>query len=148
MTKKIGEILEFFKSKTYKNLRSEGITVNEADLDDVEIYAKIYRQLSMNEKPVIFDNDSFGFNRFTKTKFSHSWGNITPNYARIITDGFDKTIENIYFAVSKEKEFEKKKYGLIMIDMLKSSLIISDNYKNKAKEINNEKLYNALSKIP
>lgn len=148
MTKKIQKMLDFLKSQDYKKLRTEGISVNETDLENSEIYAKTYRKLAEKEKPVIFDIDSFGFNRFTKTKFSHSWGNITPNYARIITDGFDKTIENINTAIAKEKDDSKKQYGKIMLDMLETSLIIADNYKKKAKEVNNEKLYNILSEIP
>lgn len=133
MTEKIKIMLDFLKSKEYKTKRGERISVTENDLKDLNTYAKTFRNLAENEKPIIFDNNSFGFNRSTKTKFSYSCGNITPNYARIITDGFDKTISDIKVAISSEKDNSKKEYGKIMIDMLESALIIADNYREEAK---------------
>lgn len=59
--------------------QSEFLTeTKKSDFESLEAYMQLFRKLAEKEKPIIFGNDSFGFNRSTKTVFSYSWGNITP----------------------------------------------------------------------
>lgn len=148
MTERIQDILQFLRKQEYKKARVDGIDLKQSDFEDLEAYTKLFRKLAENEKPIIFSDDSFGFNRLTKTKFSYSYGNITPNYARVITDGFDKIIDDINTSISVEKDDTKNQYGKFMIDMLESAMIIADNCKEEAKKANNKKLYTALLTVP
>lgn len=148
MTEKIKAALERLKNGDYKNMRCAGPNVTEEDIKTMGLRAKNLRRLAKSEEPIIFENDSFGFNRHTKTSFIYSFGNITPNWGRVITDGFDKTLERIDAAISKERSNEKREYGIIMKDMMKSALLIADNYRRAAKEVKNQKLYNVLLKVP
>lgn len=148
MNEKIRKKLENFKKQDYKNLRTDGVLQADSSFYDPAVAAGIFRKLAENEKPVLFDDDSFGFNRATKTKLHCPVGNITPNYARIIAKGFDQTLTEIRNAVLSEEDHEKKAYGNLMIHMLESAEIISENYLEAAKQAGNEKLYKTLLKIP
>lgn len=148
MTERIKAALERLKTQNYKDLRTDAIRVTGDDLKTIKLRAELFKKSAESEKPIIFEDDSFGFNRYTKTSYSYSWGNITPNYGRIITDGFDKTICRINAAIASTDDDEKKEYGGVMTDMLKSALLIADNYREAAKKVGNRKLYSVLSRIP
>lgn len=147
MTERIRLMLKELKRQDYRKLRTDGITVSEDDMSTLTRRAETFRKLAEAEKPVIFENDLFGFNRYTKTCFNYPWGNITPNWGRIITNGFEKTVSDINTAISLQTDKEKAEYGKIMLNMLESALIIAKNYREAAKG-KNEKLYAVLCKIP
>lgn len=148
MTARIQAMLERLKKAEYKKMRTEGIAVNAVDTVNPQCYAETFRILAEAEKPVLFADDLFGFNRYIKTKIHRPWGNITPNYARIITEGLDKTVSNIRNAMSVTRDEAKKEYGNIMLNMLESAFMIAENYREAARNAKNQKLYHALLKIP
>lgn len=147
MTEKIKKMLERLKTGDYKKLRTDGINVTSSDFNACGLCPETFGKLANSEKPQIFDKDSFGFNRSTKTMFSSAWCNITPNYARVISDGVDKTIQDIQNAIISTDDEEKKEYGNIMSDMLSTAMTIAERYREEAKNTN-KKLFDVLSKIP
>lgn len=147
MTEKIKEMYEFLKKGDYKNERVAGI--DNIDFSDLRAYADTFKRALEAEKPILFKNDTIGFNRHTKTFYDYPWGgNIVPNYKRVLSDGLDKTISDIKTAVESERDASKKAYGTIMLEMLSSTLKIADDYAAFAQKNGNQKLFGALSKIP
>ena len=75
-------------------------------------------------------------------------GNVTPNYARVITRGFDKTREEIEASMAKAEDATKRAYGAQMLSYLDICESISDAYRALALEKGNERLAKVLSSIP
>lgn len=148
MNPKINMLLKNLKSKEYRNNRIKTEYAGTENSDALDAQLKLLRELADIEKPVLFENDSFGFNRYTNCNTPWRDGNVTPNYARVITLGFDRIISEIKLSMQKTQDAEKHEYGRSMIEMLGVCLDISDKYKVYAKEMGNTRLYNALSKIP
>lgn len=148
MTDKIKRMLCNLKSREYRNQRIKGKNIVLDDCFELQNQVRIFKELSKIEKPILFDDDIFGFNRYTDCPTPHRAGNITPNYARIINSGFDKVICDIKHSMNKTNEKKKTDYAKSMIDMLNICLDIAEKYKIYAKENNNMVLYNALKKIP
>ena len=96
----------------------------------------------------MYEQDDFGFNRSTDNIIVPHMGNVTPNYARVMNCGFDKIAEQIKEAMSKTDDKEKLEYGQMMLDSVDVILEFSDKYRDFAKEQGNDRLYNALCKIP
>ncbi len=127
MTEKIKEMYEFLKKGDYKKERVAGI--DNIDFSDLRAYADTFKRALEAEKTILFENDTIGFNRYTKTFYDYPWGgNIVPNYKRILSDGLDKTMSDIKAAVESECDVNKKAYGTIMLEMLSATLKIADDY--------------------
>ncbi|MBO5060014.1 MAG: pyruvate formate-lyase [Clostridia bacterium] len=148
MTEKIKALLENLKSREYRKQRITGKTINRENYHALENQAKLLRELADIEKPILFDNDSFGFNRYTDIMVPGRSGNVTMNYEKVLTFGFDKLISDIELSIQKTSDAEKKQYGKTMLDLLYICLEIAEKYKAHAKEKGNTRLYNALLKIP
>lgn len=147
MTDRIQAMRAFLEKRAYRQYRSPGLKVTEADIENEQKRAALFRKLAELETPILFENDSIGFNRSTETRFCYSWGNITPNYGRLFTDGLDKTISDIQGAMDKTADEAKKAYGALMLDMLASCLMLAEKYREAAKD-KNPQLYRALERIP
>ena len=147
MTEKIKNLLSFLNAKEYKKLRVDANIGEFGDLAGLENQATTFRKIAEAEKPVIFENDSFGFNRHLSSRISVDMGNITPNYYKVIGTGFDKLIAQIKENIEKATDEDKKNYGKHMLDCIDVCLFIADRYKEFSKD-KNQKLYNALCKIP
>lgn len=148
MTEKIKTLLENLKSKEYRKLRVTGKTFSTENAYTYENCVKFFRELADIEKPMLFENDSFGFNRYTDFKVPQRSGNVTPNYHRIITNGFDKIVADIKISIQKTDDEEKQKFGKMMLGFLEICFEICEEYKNCAKERGNTRLYKALLRIP
>lgn len=148
MTERIEKLLKFLKSAEYK---SERLSVNipfEPDDLDIEKQLELFRKSTEAEQPNIFFDDLFGFNRFSDFRPPVRNGNITPNYMRIISTGFEQTADTISQNILKSDNPEKKKYGKTLLTLIKICMGVSDKYCKKAQEIGNTRLYNVLKKIP
>ena len=91
MTEKIAGLLQYLKSCEYKTQRISVSLETPNDELDIQAQTLLFEKAQKLEKPVLFQDDSFGFNRHTTFRPPIREGNITPNYARIIQSGFDKT---------------------------------------------------------
>lgn len=148
MTEKIKALLENLNKREYKKQRMTGVSVDLSNYEDVYRQADFFREITSIEKPVLFENDSFGFNRYTDFRLPGRSGNVTPNYARVITCGFDKIISDIELAIRETNDEEKMKYGKVMLELINICLEVCEKYKSYAKEKGNTRLYNALLRVP
>ena len=125
MTKQVEKLLDLLNSKAYKSYRVKDV-----------------------EEPILYPDDFFGFHRGTNTRCDFRAGNLTPNYGRIITDGFDSVRQQIETAISATDDAEKQAFGKDMLDKLEHCLSVCHHFRETVKEQGNKRLYNALLKIP
>lgn len=148
MNQRISILLENLRGREYRSKRLKTECVIPKDYHSLENQVKLFKEIANIEKPVLFDNDNFGFNRYTDYKPPCRGGNVTPNYGKVITLGFDEIISEIKLSIQKTQDIEKRKYGKVMLEMLEICLGICEKYKVYAKNNGNTQLYNALLKIP
>lgn len=125
MTQNVEALLNQLKSKNYKNYR--------ANLDDT---------------PIVYPVDFFGFHIGSNKPCRDGGGNLTPNYERIITIGFDTIRADLTQRIDACEDAVKKEYGLKMVEALENCISVCDKYRQVVKESGNMRLYNALLKIP
>ncbi len=148
MTKRIEKLLEFLKSAEYKKERTFVNIPFEQDDFDIEKQMELFIKSAEAEQPNIFSDDLFGFNRSTDFRPPIREGNITPNYMRIISTGFEQTADAISQNILKTDNPEKQEYGKNLLKLIEICIGVSDKYRQKAQEMGNTALYNALNKIP
>ncbi len=150
MTDKVKRLLNDLQSREYKKARKEveGWDFSTFNASVSEHLGHIEKALSF-ESPVIYDDDNFGFNRgiFIK-KFPWGNGNVTPDWLSVISKGFDAIIAEINHNIKEKNNVVKTAYGEAMLKAINLCFPICDRYKALAKEKGNEKLYNALCKVP
>lgn len=125
MTDKVKELLKQLKEKSYKRYR---------------VYEK--------EEPIVYPLDFFGFNFGSDNPVLANGGNLTPDYRRIITKGFDAIRQDILDSILTENSQSKKEYGFEMLNKLDECIFVCVKYREVVKESGNERLYNALLNIP
>ena len=107
-----------------------------------------YRALRDGINFTLFENDDFGFNRRSPERIKGSQGNMTPNYKRVISSGFDTIIKEINASAKLHSEPNKKDYAQKMLSGIDKCLEIADIYRDIAYKRGNVRLYNALCKVP
>ena len=148
MTEKIRYLLDFLNKKEYRKKRRHVpsavndfcYTLHETDT--------AFKKLIARDSPVCFENDSFGFNRSVDTFIPPGPGNLTPNYARVMSTGFDKIVCDIKVAMERVKDPERLTFGKAMLEQIDILFEYSEKQKNQALESGNMKLYDALTRIP
>ena len=160
MTSLINNILEFYKSGEYKKYRKH---IPKQDFhydegyDELLLNTDLLEYMLKCETPLLYENDSFGFNRtiietpvgfIGKSRFGCDAGNITPNYEYVLSNGFDSILQRINNKLDTCNDEKKAKLYRAMIKSIELCLEFSDRYKKYALEKNNLKLYNALCRIP
>ncbi len=148
MTDRIKKLLELLNSKEYRKVRRHFPCPTDHFCYTAEDVMQAFDGFISADLPIAFDGDIFGFNRTTDTALPNGSGNLTPNYKRVMSAGFDKIISQINEQMSKTDSDQKKLLGNAMIKMLERCIEYCDKQRMQAKESSNEKLYNALLKIP
>lgn len=115
-----------------------------------QLKEKDYRALRTTtaDDPILYPVEYFGFHFGNTEKFAHSDGNIIPNYARVITKGFDATREEIVASMKNAKTEAQIAYGNQMLGEIDTLLEICDRHTEKIKKSGNNRLYAALQKVP
>ena len=108
MTERVQKHYDLLKSKEYRKVRRDldmnvGSVVEGMNLYESDAYMLAF--MLEKEEPHLIENDFFGFNRTVKkTPFaevdgkrirSGGTGNITPNYARVLSTGMDAACARI-----------------------------------------------------
>ena len=125
MTETVRLMLEQLKSKRYRELRT-----------------------TSHDEPILYPVEYFGFHFGGTEIFTHDGGNVIPNYARVISDGFDATKERIVSRMNGEKDESKIAFGHAMLREIDVLLDICDRHAEKIKKSGNGRLYAALQKVP
>ena len=153
MTERVRRMLSLLKSGEYKKMRNynEAVCIDEK-IDDFAFAESIQLCESLAaEQPFFLDGDIFGFNRYNAkpasvSRLSVAYGNVTPNYARIINRGFDDVLGEIE-QLSRKNPQSSKLYEAIRMDIA-AVLDISDRYREAAIKAGNTRVAEALSRIP
>lgn len=147
MTERIAFLLKQLKDKEYKKYRKDcDMKIKKPETSEENI--EMFKAVIAAETPVLYEGDSFGFNRKNRIMLPACGGNITPDYEKVITEGFDELLRQIRESIEKTDDEEKKKYGRYMEESLTICLEMCERYRAFAKEQNNTRLYDALSRIP
>lgn len=159
MTEKVRSFLELLRKKEYRKNRIENDTdlTNEINGSSPELCdTLILERMLDGEIPVILEGDIFGFNRRQKNlpyyydstgkKIADGPGNVTPNYARVISSGFDTLLEEIdkYEKINTDSPF----FYEAMRRSVNASLKIAEDYRRKAERVGNTRLADALDRVP
>ena len=148
MTEKIELQLKQLNSKAYQTKRKHIEAAMFDDIEKSENFINNFQKIVALEEPCFLENDEFGFNRSTDLTIPPYGGNVTPNYYRIISQGFDAVLYQIGKAVAKTTDSEKIAYGKNMAKCIHLCLEFCSQYKTAAKASGNLKLYGALKKVP
>ncbi len=159
MTENVRTALNILNLREYRKNRTDNDTdVTEfVNAEPFELRDTVVLEKTLEgERPVILDGDIFGFNRYQKNtayyrdstgrKRTSGPGNITPNYGRVITDGYDKLLEDIdkYSKINADSSL----FYEAMRRSVEASLKIAEEYRREAERIGNTRLAEALSHVP
>lgn len=98
------------------------------------------------ERPVFYGQDRLGFHRSIRF-VSQDWGgNVTPNYSRVITQGFDKIIEEI--KRQQPQNEEQRQFAHEMISSLQAGIAFAERYRVQALQEGHTELAKALETVP
>ena len=125
MTERIEKLLNELKTKKYRNNRRT------AEFEDVcgetaKAAAENLKRAVAMETPVLINGDRMGFYRSTNCRLPGYGGNVTPDYGRIITYGFDNAAEKIKKRIAAEQEPEKIAYGEEMLGCIEAVIKYSE----------------------
>lgn len=148
MTDRVKALFELLKSKEYKKGRRHVENTDSLNPEGVDDYAALFKRVLAEEHPIIHKNDRLGFHFSTDRKIHWLSGNVSPNYSRIITDGFDKTAQTIGRSIRSCSDKERIAYGEQMLKSLDYALEYAEKYREEAAKTGNTELAAALSKIP
>ena len=160
MTENIQKKLSYLKSDEYKKHRRQTknplVTFPEGT-SDVAVHKHLLRLTLEEEQPVLFEDDIFGFNRSIvkcpegecgERKFRGSTGNITPDYAYVLSAGMDAVAARIGEKLASCRDTQKIELYDAMLDGVTVSLDLADRYRDYAKEQGTTRLYEALCVVP
>ena len=125
MTKNIETLLRQLREKTYRAYRVKTV-----------------------ETPILYPVDFFGFHLGMNKMNEHVGGNVTPNYKRMLTQGFDAVRRELVANMDAAEDPGKKAYGGEMLQALDECLAVCDEYRETVRQQGNMRLYNALLKVP
>lgn len=148
MTDRVKALFELLKSKEYKKGRRHVENTDSLNPEGVDDYAALFKRVLAEEHPIIHKNDRLGFHFSTDRKIHWLSGNVSPNYSRIITDGFDKTAQTIGRSIRSCSDKERIAYREQMLKSLDYALEYAEKYREEAAKTGNTELAAALSKIP
>ena len=150
MTEKIKMFYDALKRKDYRLARRPLPLDPDASHDrGDEGYMEYLRTILEQSRPLFLDGDEIGFHQ-SFNKIGRAWanGNYTPDYARIITDGFDETIRRIRESRKHAETEKQKQLADDMIECLVLTADFAEKYRLAAKETGRDRLAAALERIP
>jgi formate C-acetyltransferase len=160
MTEKVKRMYDIVRLCEYRKERinNENYDLTDAYMSDPVNSPSIFLEDMLNrETPYILDGDIFGFNRrnvycpyYVKDgkRKKIIFGNITPNYARIIERGFEGVLDDIEKYEKINLDDASQKFYSAMRRNVAAVLDICRRYEECARESGNERLAQALSYAP
>ena len=161
MTRNVESFLTLLRKRDYRKKRIDN------DTDITELLKAMPRELTdtlilekmlNGETPVLLEGDIFGFNRHQKNlpyyfdesgkKICDGPGNVTPNYARVIAQGYDALLGEIEEYKKVNTDGEAVVFYEAMERSVRASLGIADSYRQAAEREGNTRLAAALGRVP
>lgn len=162
MTERVQSFLNVLLSKEYRKNRIDNADFDVTEKVNAEDYSMrdtvVLEEMLKAETPVFLENDILGFNRSLINlpyyldrkgrKIKSGPGNNTPNYARIIGQGFDATLEEI----AKYEKVNTDGCSPLFYEAMRRSVVasieISERYREAAEKAGNTRLAEALKQVP
>ena len=164
MTEAVQSYLQILKERSYRKGRTTcGIDISELvgdfDYSDPRLNAIRFEALVKREVPVLFPNDPFGFHRYQadyptftlksgEVGTNGGRGNITPNYARVISRGFDETEREIRAYRAQASDPEKLRFYDTVLSHFPLMRALIAQYRDAALRTGCTRLADALQRIP
>lgn len=152
MTDRIHSFYEALKAKEYRKMRkplSDPLPEIYELPYDVAGYVRHYEAILSEAAPILLPGDDFGFHKScTDVSRGQRAGNYTPDYARVMAEGFDAIIEKLKKRVAAETDLKKIELGNGMRRCLEDAFPVVEAYRKAALEAGNDRLADALSRIP
>ncbi len=155
MTQRVERMLALLRSGEYKEQRYDNTPTDVSDVvakEAPELAETVVLEAMLSaEQPFFIEGDIFGFNRYNKklpvgSGLDVAYGNITPNYARVIKKGFDGVLEEI--ASCEAKNPDKALFYEAMRRDIAAVTDICARYREAAKTEGRERIADALERIP
>ena len=149
MTDRVILFLNTLKSREYRKNR---MTIQYDDCDCGKYFrtANLFRETERAETPILYDGDSFGFNRTVKNlcnKGMSELNNFTPDYAWAMTNGFGKIRRDLVKRAS-ETTNERKDFLNAAIEHIDSIFDLAERYRVYARRSGADCLADALENVP
>lgn len=159
MTERVQGLYSILKQRAYRKERVTADRDITASLEGQSPVAKNAARLAAmlaEEEPILFPNERIGFTRYhtdfprylTENGYYSGWsfGNITPNYGRVIAQGFDAILADL--ASRRETASEEQREFIDALTVaLQACLAIADRYRAAA-EVSHPELFAVLGRIP
>ena len=162
MTERVQKFLDLLLSKEYRKNRINNEGFDVTDKVNAEAYSMrdtiVLEEMLKAETPVFLEDDIFGFNRslvylpcYTDKDgkiITSGPGNNTPNYARIIGQGFDATLEEI----AKYEKINTEGCSPLFYEAMRRSVLasidIAERYRETAEKQGYTRIAEALKQVP
>ena len=150
MTDRVMRFLDFHRKREYRADRRE--------INYPEINAGKFRQNAVNflavvkaERPILYEDDIFGFNRSVKNVCDYNINcdltNFTPDYSWALSTGFDAVRAELSNRMNSSGD-ERREFFAAAIEHIDAVYEMVDKYRAYALEEGNVELYNALATVP
>ncbi len=150
MTDRVMRFLDFHRKREYRADRRE--------INYPEINAGKFRQNAVNfsavvkaERPILYEDDIFGFNRSVKNVCDYNiycdLTNFTPDYGWALSTGFDAVRAELSNRMNSSGD-ERREFFAAAIEHIDAVYEMVDKYRAYALEEGNIELYNALATVP
>lgn len=143
MTDKVNRFLQFHLNKENLKYRTTTVYPDNAKLNSAEILRLFYER----EKPILFPEDIFGFNRTISNIATDKMcmTNFIADFSWALKNGFNKIREELVSLLENATNKEFYKDAITSIDLTLEFVI---KYREEAKKQNNDNLYSALEVVP
>lgn len=163
MTNRVQKMLDFYRTREYRKQRSTetwDLCTDISEMDEFELSTVYMQEFLAKERPVLFEDDMFGFNRHFQNRpgiekgpavivhgrnFNERISNIAPEYHRLFTRGFDAVIAQIDAAM--ETAEDTRMYRNARAQLL-AIIDLCDRYREAAGASGHTQLCAALQNIP
>ena len=148
-------MLAFLKKREYRNNRDTrqiDLTEELKQKNEYDAVTLRVRTALENEKPVIYEDDIYGFNRSQRylpkyVTVNGCIGNVTPNYGAVIKRGFRSIISEVEEKLLNA-EGEQKEFYTAVKEQLELVMDITKRYRREAERLGNVQLSQALNRVP
>ena len=155
-------MLDWLNSREYRARRTgcaPDISEETRGMDAFEAHALSFEKMIEAERPNLFEEDIFGFNRtvgrlpvcprigYAENGCAEPVGNITPNYAGMIEKGFDETLREIDERAASADDHAKSLYSSVKRH-INALLGLCERYRAEAETRGCVRLASALERVP
>lgn len=156
MTEKVKKCREFLLGREYRKRRNperpENLPEDLGAQSEEEQYFRLFERAAENEKPLFYESDDFGFNRYrARLPQDEVWrsrgGNLTVDYETFLAVGLSGLRAKILERLSAA-DAEAKRFYDLSLRYLRVCGNLAEKWRKGAEEAGRERLAAALAVVP